>query len=238
MIPGQEPINQRGRRTPALVRGPGSVRTSHEIRSVKNGSDRTRSITSSALARHLRWDAAAVYGGSVSGQSLHGSTGELVQSRKRPDTRRMNIRFKDRQSLAISRTTDIYALVFSGLEAAAKVREARSASRALSVPALGDRSTAKSTETAANDCSRHISWHSPLGRKNSLSFEVEPGPFEPPASLLQARGNLIAPMFGLLHFLKNAVEVVGLRRLHRREFLYDISSFSQSSWPMGRMFQS
>src|SRR5215472_1928514 len=56
--------------------------------------------------------------------------------------------FKDRQSRY--RARQVFMHFRLAVSAAAKVREAKSASRALSVPVLNDRSTAKSTETTVN----------------------------------------------------------------------------------------
>ena len=58
--------------------------------------------------------------------------------------------------------------------AAAKVREAKSASRALSVPILDDRSTAKRRETTANDRLLHFMAQLPLGRKRRRVWNDEP----------------------------------------------------------------
>src|ERR1700730_3049596 len=58
--------------------------------------------------------------------------------------------------------------------AAAKVRDARSASRALSVPILNDRSTAKRRETTANDRLLHFMAQLPLGRKRRRVWNDEP----------------------------------------------------------------
>src|SRR5262249_20609737 len=55
--------------------------------------------------------------------------------------------------------------------AAAKVREARSASRALSVPILNDRSTAKRGETTANDRLLHFMGQLRFGRKRTTSLK-------------------------------------------------------------------
>src|ERR1700738_2477066 len=57
--------------------------------------------------------------------------------------------FKDRQSRYRARQVFMHCCL--AVRAAAKVREARSASSALSFPVLDDRSAAKSTETTAND---------------------------------------------------------------------------------------
>jgi hypothetical protein len=42
----------------------------------------------------------------------------------------------------------------------------------------------------------------------------------------------------LFHFRQDAIQVVGLRRLQCENALYDKSSFSHSSWPIGSKFQS
>src|SRR6267154_5587311 len=76
--------------------------------------------------------------------------------------------FKDRQSRY--RARQVFTHCCLAVRAANKVREERSASRALSVPVLttsesNDRSTAQSTGTMANDCFLHFVARPPLGRK-------------------------------------------------------------------------
>src|SRR5712672_3920988 len=76
--------------------------------------------------------------------------------------------FKDRQSRYRARQVFVHCCL--AVRAAAKVREAGSASRALSVPVStssesNDRSAAKSTETTANDRLLHFMAKPPLGRK-------------------------------------------------------------------------
>src|SRR5258706_13407463 len=76
--------------------------------------------------------------------------------------------FKDTQSRY--RARQVFTHCCLAVLADAKVREERSASRALSVPVLttkesNDRSTAQSTGTMANDCFLHFMARPPLGRK-------------------------------------------------------------------------
>src|SRR5258708_31923756 len=71
--------------------------------------------------------------------------------------------FKDRQSRYRARQVFMHCCL--AVRAAAKVKGARSASRALSVSVVNDRRSAESTETTANDRLLHFMAQPPLGRK-------------------------------------------------------------------------
>src|SRR6266403_4136419 len=71
--------------------------------------------------------------------------------------------FKDRQSRYRARQVFMHCCL--AVRAAAKVKGARSASRALSVSVVNDRSAAESTETTANDRLLHFMAQPPLDRK-------------------------------------------------------------------------
>ena len=67
------------------------------------------------------------------------------------------------------------------VRAAAKVREARSASRALSVPVFNDRSTAKSAGTMENDRLLHFMAYPPFLVEKHGEFVVSQFVIEVPA---------------------------------------------------------
>ena len=106
--------------------------------------------------------------------------------------------FKDRQSRYRARQVFMHCCL--AVWAAAKVKELRSASRALSIPVLNDRNTANCTETTTNDRMLNFMAQLPSGQKHGefgvtsqFFVEVQPSsaypgdaPFAPRISLAAA----------------------------------------------------
>ena len=96
-----------------------------------------------------------------------------LQSWYTPRHSKDGICFKDRQSRYRARQLFMHCCLAAS--AAAKVREVRPASLALSVLVPTDRSTTKSTGTAANNCLLHFMAQPPFRLKNAASLKLLQG---------------------------------------------------------------